>query len=269
MGERIMSKRQRFVGCLIALMSASLSACTSRSSGALSPSSVVPSVQITNWEGLQRVPVGWTTPLMAQASFTDGTTRDVTADAAWSSSDPSVVTVAAGMTVVHGGGRVTITAAYQGVIGSIIVYVTPLATPDLELWQLTTTVASVTGESAACRANAQAVGSVFNAILGIKRTGSSIVFDYDVRNIPTDDTMFTGTLTGSDFVADSTSWMSLQIRCSTGKIFNWESTRVTGRFGQDGRSLTGREVWSWVNAESSDAITVTYDWAGTAASLPK
>ena len=69
---------------------------------------------------------------------------------------------------------------------------------------------------------------------------------------------------GSDFVADSTGG-NLQIRCSTGKIFNWRSTRVTGRFDQSGSSLTAREIWSWVNAESGDAITVAYDWAATAA----
>jgi hypothetical protein len=224
------------------------------------------SVQITNWERLQGgIPVGWTTPLTAKASFMDGTTRDVTTDAAWASSDPSVITVAAGVAVVHGGGRVTITAAYQGVTASNNFLVTPFATPPgLDLWQLTTTVASITGQSAECSAGVRSVGSSVNWILGIKRTGSSISFDYDVRNSPTDDTLFTGTVTGSDFVADSTGW-NLQIRCSTGKIFNWRSTRVTGRFDQNGRSLTAREIWSWVNAESGDAITVAYDWAATAA----
>jgi hypothetical protein len=265
--ERPMSNHQRFLGVLIALTSAWLAACDHHSSGALSPSSPLTTVQITNWEGLQRVPVGWTTPLTAKASFINGTIRDVTTDAAWASSDPSVITVAAGVMVVHGGGRVTLTAAYQGVTASTIIYVTPLATPDLDLWQLTTTVASITGESAGCSARVLSVGSSVNWILGIKRTGSSISFDYDVRNSPTDDTIFTGTVTGSDFVADSTSW-NLQIRCSTGKIFNWSSTRVTGRFDQNGRSLTAREIWSWVNAESSDAITVAYDWAATTAAPP-
>jgi hypothetical protein len=194
----------------------------------------------------------------------DGTTRDVTTEAAWAPSDPSVITVAAGVMVVHGGGRVTITAAYQGVTASNIIYVTPLATPNLDLWQLTTTVASITGQSAECSAGVLSVGSSVNWILGIKRTGSSISFDYDVRNRPTDDTLFTGTVTGSDFVADSTGW-NLQIRCSTGKIFDWRSTRVTGRFDQNGRSLTAREIWSWVDAESGDAITVAWDWAATAA----
>jgi hypothetical protein len=248
-----------------------LAACDHHSSGALSPSSALTSVQITNWEGLEGVPVGWATPLTAKASFMDGTTRDVTTDAAWASSDPSVITVAAGVAVVHGGGRVTITAAYQGVTASHIFYVTTYATPpDLDLWQLTTTVASITGQPAGCSPGVS-VGSSFNWILGIKRTGSSISFDYDVRNSPTDDTLFTGTVTGSDFVADSTGWnlqmgaVAADIRCSTGKIFNWRSTRVTGRFDQNGRSLTAREIWSWVNAESGDAITMAYDWTATAA----
>jgi hypothetical protein len=161
---------------------------------------------------------------------------------------------------------VTITAAYQGMTASQIISPTGFATPpDLDLWQLTTTVASITGQSAGCSAGVLSVGSsVNNLILGIKRTGSSNSFDYDVRNSPTDDTLFTGTVTGSDFGADSTGG-NLQIRCSTGKTFNWRSTRVTGRFDQNGRSLTAREIWSWVNAESGDAITVAWDWAATAA----
>jgi hypothetical protein len=266
-----MSNHQRFLGVLIALTSAWLAACDHHSSGPLSPSSALTSVQITNWENLPSDPVGWTTPLTAKASFMDGTTRDVTTDAAWASSDPSVITVAAGVAVVHGGGRVTITAAYQGMTASQIISVTGFANPDLDLWQLTTTVASITGQPAGCSAlGGLSVGySVNNWILGIKRTGSSISFDYDVRNSPTDDTLFTGTVTGSDFVADSTGG-NLQIRCSTGKIFNWRSTRVTGRFDQNGRSLTAREIWSWVNAESGDAITVAWDWAAmAAASLAK
>ena len=257
-----MSNHQRFLGVLIALTSAWLAACDHHSSAPLSPSSALTSVQITNWEGLWSDPVGWTTQLTAKASFRDGTTRDVTTDAAWASSDPSVITVAAGVAVVHGGGRVTITAAYQGVTASQIIYVTPLATPGLDLWQLTTTVASVTGQPAGCSPGVPSVGSSGNSMLGIKRTGSSISFDSDVSD-PTDDTHVTGTVTGSDFVADSTFGNS--IRCRTGKIFDWRSTRVTGRFDQSGRSLTAREIWSWVNAESGDAITVAYDWAATAA----
>jgi len=258
-----MSNHQRFLGVLIALTSAWLAACDHHSSAPLSPSSALTSVQITNWEVLQGgIPVGWTTQLTAKASFGDGTTRDVTTDAAWASSDPSVITVAAGVAVVHGGGRVMITAAYQGVTGSNNFLVTPFATPPgLDLWQLTTTVASITGQSAECSTGVGSVGSSGNSMLGIRRTGSSISFDSDVID-PTDDTHVTGTVTGSDFVADGT--FGNQIRCRTGKIFNWRSTRLTGRFDQSGRSLTARVIWSWVNAESGDAITLAYDWAATA-----
>jgi hypothetical protein len=265
-----MSNHQRFLGVLIALTSAWLAACDHHASGPLSPSSALTSVQITNWEVFQaNVVVGWTTPLTAKASFRDGTTRDVTTDATWASSDPSVITVAAGVAVVHGGGRVTIAAAYQGVTASQIISVIPFDTPDWDLWLLTTTVASITSQPTGCSPGVPSVGSSFNSILGIKRTGSSISFDYDMRFRNTDDTFFTGTVTGSDFDADSgrgrNTYWNLPFRCSTNKIFNWRSTRVTGRFDQNGRSLTGREISSWVDAESGDAITLAYDWAATAA----
>jgi hypothetical protein len=255
-----MSKHATYLGVLVALASTWLAGCDRRSP--TNPSSTLTSVQITNAEGLQRLPLGWTTTLGAKAQFTDGTTKDVTTDATWSSSDPSVITVAAVVTVIHGAGRATITAAYQGVTTSTVVFLTPLTSPDMELWELTTTVASVTGESTGCTAPAMPVGSAVSWILGIKRNGSSITFDYDVRNMPTDDTYFTGTLMGRDFVADSTGW-TLTIRCSTGKVFDWRSTHLAGQFGTDGRSLSAREVWTWVNAESGDAITTTYNWVAT------
>ena len=37
---------------------------------------------------------------------------------------------------------------------------------------------------------------------------------------------------------------------------------MTGRFDQSGRSLTARVIWSWVNAESGDAITLAYELGG-------
>jgi hypothetical protein len=45
-----MSNHQRFLRVLIALTSAWLAACDHHSSGTLSPSSALTSVQITNWE---------------------------------------------------------------------------------------------------------------------------------------------------------------------------------------------------------------------------
>lgn len=58
--------------------------------------------------------IGQTSQLTLTANYTDGTTRDVTGDAAWSSNRPAVATVANGVVTIVGFGAATITAAYQG-----------------------------------------------------------------------------------------------------------------------------------------------------------
>ena len=75
--------------------------------------------------------VGDSGPFMATASFSDGTTEDVTSSAVWTSSDLAVVTI---FTTVDGQnvegeavgvGQSEICAAYQGVSGCVLVTVVP------------------------------------------------------------------------------------------------------------------------------------------------
>jgi len=80
--------------------------------------------------------VGESAPFFATASLSDGTSQDVTADAQWTSSDPSVVTVSAtGAGEAVGVGQSEICATYQGVSGCVLVTVTaPVAcTPGTDL----------------------------------------------------------------------------------------------------------------------------------------
>lgn len=68
--------------------------------------------------------------LAAIASFSDGTQRDVTALAHWSSSDATVATVSAdggapGLLVAFGAGPVTISAQWNGTAGSLAVVADP------------------------------------------------------------------------------------------------------------------------------------------------
>jgi hypothetical protein len=63
--------------------------------------------------------------LVAMASMTDRTTRDVTALAQWDSSNPSLATVSAGRVTVLGNGEVDVRATYQGVSGSLRLVVMP------------------------------------------------------------------------------------------------------------------------------------------------
>ncbi len=69
--------------------------------------------------------VGESGPFIAVATFSDGTTKDVTSEAVWTSSNTSVVTISAtaqGQAV--GVGQSEICAGYQGVSGCVIVTVT-------------------------------------------------------------------------------------------------------------------------------------------------
>jgi len=67
---------------------------------------------------------GQTQGFTAQAAFSDNTTKNVTANATWSSSNPCIVAIissgngAGNATTVGSGGSVTITASYNGVSGT-------------------------------------------------------------------------------------------------------------------------------------------------------
>ncbi len=69
--------------------------------------------------------VGEAGPFFATASLSDGTSQDVTAEAKWTSSDPSVVTISAtGAGRAVGAGQSEVCARYQGVSGCMLVTVT-------------------------------------------------------------------------------------------------------------------------------------------------
>lgn len=65
------------------------------------------------------VPVGGTQQFTATATYSDGTTSDVTSTSAWSSSNTSVATInATGLATAVANGQATLTATYQGKSGS-------------------------------------------------------------------------------------------------------------------------------------------------------
>ena len=69
--------------------------------------------------------VGGSGPFIAVATFSDGTTKDVTSEAVWTSSNTSVVTISAtGQGQAVGVGQSEICAMYQGVSGCVLVTVT-------------------------------------------------------------------------------------------------------------------------------------------------
>lgn len=84
------------------------------------------SVQVTPTN--PSIPVGATRQFTATAVFTDNTTRDVTAQATWSSSDSAIAVVLgsagnAGRASAVAEGKTTITATYKGVSGTTVLAV--------------------------------------------------------------------------------------------------------------------------------------------------
>jgi len=79
--------------------------------------------------------VGQTSQLTATASFTDGTSRDVTTEARWTSSASSVVSVSStGLLTVLQLGATVITAAYSNLASSVNVRPTPPGTFVIAGW---------------------------------------------------------------------------------------------------------------------------------------
>jgi hypothetical protein len=73
------------------------------------------------------VAIGATQQFAATAVYSDGSARDVTADAAWTSGSPAVATMkaASGIAVGGGAGSSVITAAFEGKNGSSPLTVLP------------------------------------------------------------------------------------------------------------------------------------------------
>src|SRR5499427_2224207 len=91
------------------------SADTSQSPAAPAPSGAVLEVRVTS-----AMPTDATIQLTATARFADGSARDVTTAATWTSANPAVATVSAtGLVTALGAGQVEFRASYQGVVGTL------------------------------------------------------------------------------------------------------------------------------------------------------
>jgi hypothetical protein len=72
------------------------------------------------------VEVCWTKQVTAMATYSDGSSKDVTSEVTWNSSDPGIVTIdTTGLATGIAAGNVAITAALDEVSGSAILSVTP------------------------------------------------------------------------------------------------------------------------------------------------
>jgi len=76
--------------------------------------------------GQPTLAVGATTQLQASVVYSDGTQKDVTSVAKWSSTVPSVATISvSGLVTAYSAGTTAITASFQGVTGSLTVTISP------------------------------------------------------------------------------------------------------------------------------------------------
>ena len=97
----------------------------------------------------QYIPVGGQFQLSLTGTYSDGSTQDITANATWSSSDPTLASVDPSTGIVTGvansnNNPVTITATYGGISNTTTVYVTDAAPVSIQLTPSTSSIASGT-----------------------------------------------------------------------------------------------------------------------------
>jgi trimeric autotransporter adhesin len=97
----------------------------------------------------QYVPVGGQLQLSLTGTYSDSSTQDITANATWSSSDPTLATVDPNTGIVTGvansnNNPVTITASYGSIISTTTVYITDAVPVSIQLTPATASIASGT-----------------------------------------------------------------------------------------------------------------------------
>jgi len=108
-----------------AILSASVGSVTGAANLTVTPAVVV----ALNITPIPRLLFGNTAQLQAIATFSDGTTQDMTGTATWSSEQPSIVAVSpSGVATAEQVGSATILAQSNGFTGSAAITVTPLMT---------------------------------------------------------------------------------------------------------------------------------------------
>jgi len=127
----------------------------SASSGAATPGTaaltVTPAVltEVDIAPDAQYIPVGGQLQLSLTGSYSDGSTQDITANAIWSSSDPTLASVDPGTGIVSGvansnNNPVTITATFGSISNTTTVYVTDAVPVSIQLTPSTSSIASGT-----------------------------------------------------------------------------------------------------------------------------
>jgi hypothetical protein len=101
--------------------------------------------------------------------------------------------------------------------------------------------------------------------MAIQRSGESMVLIYDVADVAEGLTQYAGTGAGKEFTAARTTGNGdARIFCSGGQTFDahTDGSHVSGRFSDDGRTLTATEVGSY-RLMSGEALTFRSDWTAS------
>jgi len=139
--------RALFVSVLI-VVSTIFTACGggASSSGSSAPSqATLQSIQVTGTSSSLTVPAS--TQLTATGKYSDGSTKDLTQTATWSSSDASIATVVGGLVTGMAQGKTTIQASFGSVTpGTLVLTINPPALLSIAVTSLYSSIAAGTAD---------------------------------------------------------------------------------------------------------------------------
>jgi hypothetical protein len=130
-----------------------------------------------------------------------------------------------------------------------------LATPVIENWRVTATLATVTGPRA-CFDGRDQLGTSTRVFLFVRREGSTIDLVHEPGGW---DLELAGTMSGDGFTA-SGGWPLAPAACDVSMHYAFEM-HVSGRFSADGSTMTATET-STYRLSDGRTIVQTSNWVG-------
>jgi hypothetical protein len=98
--------------------------------------------------------------------------------------------------------------------------------------------------------------------MAIQHSGQSMVLIYDVGNVAEGLTQYAGTAVGEEFTAARAGRNYGSIFCNGVRFDVSSDSQVSGRFSDDGRTLTATEVGS-ARLTSGETLTFRSDWSAS------
>ena len=142
---------------------------------------------------------------------------------------------------------------------------TPTPSPNPNAWTVSVAFESLTGDACAGVGLGQVFVPVPGAPWDVIREGSSILLRYLPDNYPTDNTDYTGTVSGRSFAASRAGEAGpLRWTCANGETVQSprQTEQVFGTFAADDRTFDAEEIETWRLPSGAEA-TVRRHWVGT------